>query len=118
MQDHATPQHAHQSNSGDEPRTELGRLARDLGLRVREVPSPPGSAPWEQVLTLDLTTIGSRLRFGVSRSALRPPPGAESGATLWLELHDGPLAVTLTRDEARQVARALLRLTDEVAPDG
>lgn len=28
-------------------RTELGRIARDLGLGLGEQPSPPGSAPWE-----------------------------------------------------------------------
>jgi hypothetical protein len=30
------------------PRTELGRLAASLGLPMREVPSPPGTAPWEE----------------------------------------------------------------------
>jgi hypothetical protein len=29
------------------PRTELGRLAESLGLSMREVPSPPGTAPWD-----------------------------------------------------------------------
>jgi hypothetical protein len=37
--------------SGDpppaEPRSELGRLAKGLGLPLSERPSPPGSAPWE-----------------------------------------------------------------------
>ena len=33
---------------GDVPRTQLGRLAGALGLGLSEVPSPPGSAPWEQ----------------------------------------------------------------------
>jgi hypothetical protein len=53
-----------------------------------------------------LTTIGSRdLRVRVEESPLAEAgPG---GKTVWLDLHDKPLAVTFTRDEAAWLARRL-----------
>ncbi len=38
------------------PRTELGRISKALGLGYREVPSPPGSAPWENQAPRHLPT--------------------------------------------------------------
>ena len=62
-----------------------------------------------------LSTIGSR-GIGV---AITPSPFPETidGATVWLELHDGPLALNLTGREARHLATRLTQIinapTDE-----
>jgi hypothetical protein len=56
-------------------------------------------------------TIGSRgITLTVDPSALEE---ARDGVALELTLHDGPLILTLTRDEARALAA---ELTDQLAP--
>jgi hypothetical protein len=53
-------------------------------------------------MTIALTTIGSRsVTLTIGPSALEEAPG---GIALKLTLHDGPLVLTLTRDEAQAIA--------------
>jgi hypothetical protein len=53
-------------------------------------------------LTIALTTIGSRgVTLTVGPSALREAP---DGVAIELTLYDGPLVLTLTRDEAQAIA--------------
>lgn len=59
---------------------------------------------------LVLTTIGSRnVAIAVTPSPFPENPG---GATLWLQLHDGPLAIALTATEARRLADWLNAVID------
>ena len=62
---------------------------------------------------IHLSTIGSR-GIGV---AITPSPFPETtdGATVWLELHDGPLALNLTAREARHLATRLTAVLDTPA---
>jgi hypothetical protein len=53
-------------------------------------------------MTIALTTIGSRgVALTVGPSALREAP---DGVAVELTPYDGPLVLTLTRDEARAIA--------------
>jgi hypothetical protein len=53
-------------------------------------------------VSITLSTIGSRtVTITVAASALREAPG---GIAVELTLHDGPLHLTLTCDEARSLA--------------
>ena len=53
-------------------------------------------------MTITLSVIGSRgVTVAVRRSAL---PEARDGVAVELTLYDGPLVLTLTRDEARAIA--------------
>ena len=53
-------------------------------------------------MTIALTTIGSRsVTLTVGPSALQEAP---DGVAVELTLYDGPLVLTLTRDEARAIA--------------
>jgi hypothetical protein len=53
-------------------------------------------------MTVALTTIGSRgVTLTVGPSALREAP---DGVAIELTLYDGPLVLTLTRDEAQTIA--------------
>lgn len=63
---------------------------------------------------LRLTTAGCR-NVGV---AVTPPAFEEKtgGATLWFELHGGPLAISLTRGEARQILAWLSDVIDNDVP--
>ena len=61
-------------------------------------------------MTIALTTIGSRsVTLTVGPSALTE---ALDGVALKLTLHDGPLVLALTRDEARTLAT---ELTEQLA---
>jgi len=61
-------------------------------------------------MTIGLTTIGSRsVTLTVGPSALEEAP---DGVALKLTLHDGPLVLTLTRDEAQALNA---ELTEELA---
>jgi hypothetical protein len=56
-------------------------------------------------VTITLSVIGSRgVTVTVGPSAL---PEAPSGVAVELALYDGPLVLTLTRDEARAIAADL-----------
>lgn len=55
----------------DEPRTQLGRIARGLRLGLVEKPCPPGAAPWEKPTHLRFigarvycSVVGHRVRLG------------------------------------------------------
>lgn len=64
---------------------------------------------------LVLTTLGSRnVAVAVTPSPFRENPG---GATLWLRLHDGPLAITLTTTEARHLAHWLNAVIEQEKHD-
>jgi hypothetical protein len=61
-------------------------------------------------MTIALTTIGSRgVTLTVGPSALEEAP---DGVALKLTLHDGPLVLTLTHDEAQALNA---ELTDQLA---
>ena len=61
-------------------------------------------------MTTALTTIGSRsVTLTIGPSALEEAP---DGVALKLTLHDGPLVLTLTRDEAQALNA---ELTEELA---
>ena len=61
-------------------------------------------------MTIALTTIGSRgVTLTVGPSALREAP---DGVAVELTLYDGPLVLTLTRDEAQAIAA---ELTEQLA---
>ena len=61
-------------------------------------------------MTIALTTIGSRsVTLTVGPSALEEAP---DGVALKLTLHDGPLVLTLTRDEAQTL---VAELTEQLA---
>ncbi len=61
-------------------------------------------------MTIALTTIGSRsVTLTIGPSALEEAP---DGVALKLTLHDGPLVLTLTRDEAQALNA---ELTEELA---
>ena len=67
---------------------------------------PPGGRP----VTIALTTIGSRsVTVTVGPSALEEAP---DGVALKLTLHDGPLVITLNRDEAQTL---VAELTEQLA---
>jgi hypothetical protein len=56
-------------------------------------------------MTIALSTIGSRsVTLTVDPSALEEAP---DGVALKLTLHDGPLVLTLTRDEAQTLSTEL-----------
>jgi hypothetical protein len=64
-------------------------------------------------MTIALTTIGSRgVTVTVGPSALREAP---DGVAVELTLYDGPLVLTLTRDEARAIAADI---TEQLAEPG
>jgi hypothetical protein len=61
-------------------------------------------------MTIALTTIGSRrVTLTIGPSALEEAP---DGVALKLTLHDGPLVLTLTQDEAQTLNA---ELTEELA---
>jgi hypothetical protein len=65
-------------------------------LAADHVPAEP---PGGRLMTITLTTIGSRgVTLMVGPSALEEAP---DGVALKLTLHDGPLVLTLTHDEAQ-----------------
>jgi hypothetical protein len=64
-------------------------------------------------MTIALTTIGNRgVTLTVGPSAL---PEAPSGVAVELTLYDGPLVLTLTRDEAEAIAAEIVRQLAETA---
>jgi hypothetical protein len=64
-------------------------------------------------MTIALTTIGSRgVTLTVGPSAL---PEAPDGVAVELTLYDGPLVLTLTRDEAHAIAA---EITAQLAEPG
>ncbi len=57
-------------------------------------------------MTVTLSTIGSRgVTIDVAPAAL--PEAGPGGVAIELALHDGPLVLTLTADEAQQLVDAL-----------
>jgi hypothetical protein len=61
-------------------------------------------------MTIALSTIGSRsVTLMIGPSALQEVP---HGIALTLTLHDGPLVLTLTRDQAQTLAK---ELTEQLA---
>jgi hypothetical protein len=60
-----------------------------------------------------LSTIGSR-GIGVAITP-SPFPDTSDGATVWLQLHDGPLALNLTAHEAQHLATRLTHVIDTPA---
>lgn len=60
--------------------------------------------------SVQLTTIGSRIRVDVEPAALEEATG---GVQLRLHLHDAPLLVTLTPGEARWLTTALAETVAE-----
>ncbi len=64
-------------------------------------------------MTTALTTIGSRgVTLTVGPSALREAP---DGVAVELTLYDGPVVLTLTRDEAEAIATEIVRQLAEAA---
>jgi hypothetical protein len=64
-------------------------------------------------MTNILSVIGSRgITVAVRRSAL---PEARDGVAVELKLYDGPLVLTLTRDEAEAIAAEIVRALAETA---
>jgi hypothetical protein len=55
-------------------------------------------------MTINLTTIGSRIIVSVGPAAL---PEADGGIAIRYELFDGPLLVTFTREEAQRLVAAI-----------
>lgn len=99
----------------------LGPIA-DLPFEVDELYSArldwgeagPTGNPYEPDFSaLELTVIGSA---GVSLG-VAPCPFEENadGATLWLKLHDGPLAIALTPNQARGLVEQLLQTVGAAA---
>jgi hypothetical protein len=64
-------------------------------------------------VTITLSVIGSRgVTVAVRRSAL---PEARDGVAVELTLYDGPLVLTLTRDEAEAITAEIVRQLGETA---
>lgn len=81
------------------------------GLEVVAIAPRPAGRYVVDFEDLRLTVLGSR-RVGIAVTPCALQEAGPDGATLWLELHDGPLAIALTREQAICLGDWLLSISD------